>query len=57
MDFENAMPIGKCVVCDEYLDHSDAGFCKTCGQGFHWGNCGGWVDGNHECNNCNEEEN
>jgi len=56
MDFEDAMPIGNCTVCDEYLDHSDAGFCETCGQGFHWGKCGQWGDSGHECKSCKDEE-
>ena len=56
MDFEDLMPIGNCTVCNEYLDHSDAGFCETCGQGFHWAKCGQWGDSGHECNNCKNEE-
>ncbi len=55
MSFENLMPIGNCIVCGEYLDHSEAGFCETCGQGFHWGDCGDWDDQEHKCDNCKTE--
>lgn len=50
------MPCGLCVVCDEELDHSDAGFCVECGHGFHWGLCGEWGDAGHTCNNCKPED-
>jgi len=47
------MPCGECVVCEEQLDHADAGFCGTCGGAFHWGTCGEWGPGTqHECENC-----
>lgn len=49
------MPIGLCCVCDEPLDLADAGICKTCGCGFCWSGCGGWVRGEHACLNCEEE--
>ncbi len=49
------MPIGLCSVCDEPLDLSDAGICKTCGNGFCWGDCGGWAGGEHACTNCAPE--
>lgn len=50
-DFEYC---GDCPVCDEAVDHSDAGFCKTCGQPFHWARCGTWHNGEHTCDNCKE---
>ena len=50
------MPIGICVVCDEELDHSDAGFCGECGGAFCWGYCGGWGESDHRCNNCGGDE-
>ncbi len=46
------MPIGLCAVCDNNLDLSDAGICKTCGQGFCWNSCGTWHGGQHACHNC-----
>lgn len=50
------MPIGSCCVCDEDLDLSDAGICKTCGQGFCWKGCGGWHRGEHACFFCSEAD-
>ena len=46
------MPIGLCAVCDDNLDLSDAGICKTCSHGFCWSSCGTWHDGHHACHNC-----
>lgn len=46
------MPCGLCGVCDEEVDHSEAGFCGECGQPFHWGQCGGWGSTEHVCNSC-----
>lgn len=48
------MPIGLCCVCDDPLDLSDAGICKTCGNGFCWNECGQWHRGQHTCSNCGE---
>lgn len=48
------MPIGACPICDEQLDHSDAGFCDQCGCGFCWSHCGGWEDNKHICDGCAE---
>ena len=50
-DFEYC---GDCPVCREPVDHSDAGFCKQCGNPFHWHECGGWHNGNHVCSQCQE---
>lgn len=50
------MPCGTCAVCDDELDHSRLGVCARCGQGFHWGECGGWEQGQHVCDNCSEDE-
>ncbi|WP_313171401.1 hypothetical protein [Stenotrophomonas sp.] len=50
------MPIGLCAVCDNDLDLSDAGICKTCGQGFCWSRCGTWHAGQHACHNCVPED-
>lgn len=52
-DFEYC---GDCPVCREPVDHSDAGFCKQCGNPFHWHECGGWHNGNHVCSQCQESE-
>jgi len=46
------MPIGDCCVCDEALDLSEAGICKSCGHGFHWNECGRWHGNEHCCDNC-----
>ena len=46
------MPVGQCCVCEEELDHQDAGFCKDCGGAFCWSDCGGWGPDGHRCNNC-----
>lgn len=46
------MPIGLCCVCDDPLDLSDAGICKTCGNGFCWNDCGEWHRGEHTCSTC-----
>lgn len=46
------MPIGLCTVCNDNLDLSDAGICKTCRQGFCWSSCGTWHGGQHACHNC-----
>ena len=46
------MPCGDCCVCDDPLDHSEAGFCKSCGGGFHWNLCGRWSRSEHTCDNC-----
>jgi len=54
-ELEDLMPCGECCVCSEYLDHSDAGFCETCNQGFHWGMCGDWYEGKHCCEECNPQ--
>jgi len=56
-DYQDAaMPCGDCCVCGEELDHSEAGFCGTCGQGFHWSRCGDWHGSQHRCNTCAEDE-
>jgi hypothetical protein len=55
---------GQCSVCDEPVDHKDAGFCEICGSAFHWGDCGEWgidyygdsYDDIHMCHNCNETQ-
>jgi len=49
------MPCGRCVVCDDLVDHSELGICTKCGEAFHWNECGGWVWSKHVCNNCQEE--
>lgn len=46
------MPIGLCCVCEDPLDLSDAGICEVCGNGFCWGNCGGWHGVHHACADC-----
>jgi len=46
------MPIDLCVICDEPLDHQDAGFCVDCGGAFHWSSCGNWGENDHKCNIC-----
>lgn len=56
MDFDDAMPCGDCCVCGEYLDHQGAGFCESCGGGFHWSQCGGWSLGEKRCDGCSEED-
>ena len=51
------MPVGPCCICDEQLDHTDAGFCSDCGgQPFCWSSCGGWSHMKHTCNECMEDE-
>ncbi len=50
------MPVGECCVCEEPLDHSDAGFCDDCGAAFCWSGCGGWGPDGHRCNNCGGDE-
>lgn len=50
------MPCGNCPVCDELVDHSEAGFCTACGRAFHWNECGRWVGSKHTCDNCAEPE-
>lgn len=50
------MPIGLCGVCDDPLDLSDAGVCKTCGNGFCWNECGSWHHGQHTCSTCMAED-
>ena len=52
----NVMPIGLCVVCEDPLDFSYAGFCIHCQNAFCWGHCGGWYNGDHTCNICRELE-
>lgn len=49
------MPIGTCVVCEDQLDHSDAGFCEVCGGAFCWWNCGDWQLGEHRCTTCMDQ--
>jgi hypothetical protein len=60
MGIEDFCYVGDCSVCEETVDHSEAGFCKICGEPFHWSMCGGWAhweEGyDHICNNCQEEE-
>lgn len=48
--------MGQCPVCDDTLEYDDAGFCKSCGQAFCWGDCGTWFDGEHCCGNCMESK-
>lgn len=50
------MPCGPCGVCGETVDHTELGICKECGNGFHWGECGGWVGNQRVCNNCQEAD-
>ena len=50
--------VGDCVVCDEVVDESDAGYCEGCDGVFHWARCGSWgyfegIRGQY-CENCNE---
>ncbi|EHK2883961.1 hypothetical protein J7H88_003583 [Vibrio parahaemolyticus] len=50
---------GDCCVCDEPVDLSEMGACKSCNNTFHWGDCGEWHNGQHTCHNCmpdDEEE-
>lgn len=47
---------GDCSVCSDGVDHSDAGFCAQCKEPFHWGTCGGWVDGEHVCGSCEPDQ-
>ena len=51
--------VGECLICNEIVDESDAGYCKECGQPFHWGTCGTWGDWEegieHLCNDCLDE--
>ena len=56
MDCEDLMPCGLCPVCHEMVDHSEAGFCHTCGSPFHWGQCGEWTNFNHKCDKCRDAE-
>lgn len=40
-------------------DFIEMGVCKSCNNAFHWGDCGGWHNGQHTCHNCmpdDEEE-
>jgi hypothetical protein len=55
-DPEDEMPCGLCPVCDDPVDHSDAGFCVHCGLAFHWSGCGQWHDDQHTCNNCKPKD-
>lgn len=51
------MPIGRCCVCNDELDHCDAGYCEDCGFAFCWSDCGDWSENGspyHKCNNCKE---
>lgn len=50
------MPCGDCCVCSDPVDHSEAGFCKKCGNAFHWNECGGWHEGQHVCFDCEPED-
>lgn len=50
------MPCGLCCVCDEPVDHSEAGFCRVCGGAFHWRGCGGWSGMQHVCDECETED-
>lgn len=43
---------GECRVCDEPVDLKDMGACATCGNVFHWGQCGEWGPDGHECEEC-----
>ena len=56
MDPEDMMPCGDCPLCDEMVDHSEAGFCVDCGAAFHWHRCGTWGVGGHQCDNCQKED-
>jgi hypothetical protein len=51
---DNFCPVEECVVCEGWPDETEAGYCKICGGTFHWGNCGGWVNNEHVCNNCKD---
>lgn len=55
----SGMPCGECCVCEDDIDHADAGFCVACGGAFHWSGCGGWAryDGfrEHVCNTCQNQ--
>lgn len=57
MDIGDMMPVGPCCVCGTQLDHTEAGFCKSCGEPFCWSGCGGWWGSSHRCDNCLEEIN
>lgn len=48
--------VGQCSICDNILEESGAGYCIPCGLPFCWGTHGGWVDGEHVCDNCSNEE-
>lgn len=50
------MYCGVCPICDEDVDHSEAGFCDHCKQPFHWSRCGTWIGGVHSCNECETAE-
>jgi hypothetical protein len=50
------MPCGLCPVCDDPVDLAEAGICKRCGNAFHWNHCGGWVGGQHVCENCEQAD-
>jgi len=47
---------GECPVCDDIVEFDESGFCSECGQPFHWGYCGGWLDDRHKCDNCRTDE-
>lgn len=49
---DKGLTIALCAVCDDPLDLSDAGVCKTCGKGICWNECGNWHRGQHTCSNC-----
>lgn len=44
--------VGECSVCEDIVEESEAGYCKSCGCAFHWGCCGSWYGGEHTCENC-----
>lgn len=56
MDFDDMMPVGKCIVCDTMLDHANAGFCADCNGAFCWSSCGGWHGNDHCCDNCRKAD-
>lgn len=52
--FEDLCPVRECSVCGGWVDEKDAGYCSICKSPFHWRGCGGWLNGEHVCENCRD---
>ncbi len=55
MNIEDFCYVGECVICEDWVNESDAGYCEECKGAFHWGSCGTWCNGKHMCENCQED--